>query len=380
MNIEVVAPHDYGCEFSENRESIQIHRFPYFYPFELQRLCYGSGIVKNIKTNPPSILQLPGLCVSEFVYSLLTLRKSKPDIIHAHWTLPQGLIGIFLKKILNIPCVTSIHGSDVYGLRSGIFRALNRTVVQNSDACTANSSATAAIARRVCGSANIRVVPMGVDTDLFSKKPHDVASLKRKFNIQGPVILFVGRLIDWKGTAYLINAMPAVIRLFPAAKALIIGSGPLKDELLILTETLDLRGHVIFIDAVAQEELVSFYSMADVFVLPSIVNEKGETEGLGVVALEAMACGLPVIGSDVGGIPDIIRDEETGLLVRQKDSADLGHQLIRLLTDETLRKKVVGNARNLIETQFSWAFVADRFIEIYRDVLKGHRSAGDLKE
>jgi glycosyltransferase involved in cell wall biosynthesis len=116
--------------------------------------------------------------------------------------------------------------------------------------------------------------------------------------------------------------------------------------------------------------LSHYFLTARLFVLPSIVNEKGETEGLGVVLLEAMACGLPVIGSRVGGIEDIIKDGETGLLARPKDSQDLADQIIRLLSDEKLRKKVVKNAHNLISTKFSWKVVANHFIDIYRDALR----------
>jgi glycosyltransferase involved in cell wall biosynthesis len=137
-----------------------------------------------------------------------------------------------------------------------------------------------------------------------------------------------------------------------------------------LAATLALQEHVIFIDEVPQEELVAFYSMADIFVLPSIVNENGETEGLGVVLLEAMACGLPVIASNVGGIPDIIKDGETGLLVRQKDARSLSDQIIRLLSDDNLRKEVLINGQNLIKAEFSWEIVTDKFIEIYREVLR----------
>jgi glycosyltransferase involved in cell wall biosynthesis len=369
VTIEVVVPHDPGCLFTERWDTIDIHRFPYFYPYQLQRLCYGSGIVKNIKTRLPVISQLPFLLTSEFIYSLAFFKKSKPDIIHAHWTLPQGLIGILAKKFFKIPCVTSIHGSDIFGLNSALFKAFNTIVIRNSDVCTANSRATAKIARKLGINNNIKILPMGVDTDSF-QKTHDIDSLKRKYKLKGPAILFVGRLIDWKGPDYLIKAMPEILLRFPTAKLLIIGSGPLKEKLVSLVEGFTLNEHVIFIDRVPQQELVTFYSTADIFVLPSIINEKSETEGLGVVLLEAMACGLPVIGSDVGGISDIIKNGETGLLVCQKDSKDLGNQIIRLLTDASLRGKVVGNARNLIETQFSWEVVAERFIKVYRDVLK----------
>jgi glycosyltransferase involved in cell wall biosynthesis len=367
VNVEVIVPHDHGCPFTEKWGAIGIHRFPYFYPYQLQRLCYGSGIVKNIKTSLPVILQLPFLLISEFFYSLVFFQNSNPDIIHAHWTLPQGLVGILAKKILKIPCVTSIHGSDIFGLSSALFKAFNTIVIRNSDVCTANSKATAGIARKLGRNDNIKILPMGVDTDNF-QKTHDIDSLKRKYKIKGPAILFVGRLIDWKGTAYLIEAMPEILLRFPTAKALIIGSGPLKENLLSLADSLALQEHVIFIGEVSHQELVPFYSMADIFVLPSIVNEKRETEGLGVVLLEAIACGLPVIGSDVGGIPDIIRNNETGLLCKQKDAQDLSTKIVRLLENRSLQEKFVNNGLQLVKQNFSWEVVADRFIEVYQNV------------
>jgi glycosyltransferase involved in cell wall biosynthesis len=367
VTIEVVAPHDPGCLFSEKWDNIGIHRFPYFYPYQLQKLCYGSGIVKNIKTRLPVISQLPLLLTSEFIYSLAFFKKSKPDIIHVHWTLPQGLIGILAKRILKIPCVTSIHGSDIFGLNSALFKALNTIVIRNSDVCTANSRATARVGRKFCSNDNINLVPMGVDTENFSKTPA-IDSLRRKFKIEGPAILFVGRLIDWKGPDYLIKAMPEILLRYPTAKSLIIGSGPLKAELVSLVDALNLNEHIIFIDEVPQKELVSFYSLADIFVLPSIINEKSETEGLGVVLLEAMACELPVIGSNVGGIPDIVRNNETGLLFKQKDAQELSAKVISLLSDRSLQEKFIKNGYQLVNRHFSWEVIADRFIEIYQNI------------
>lgn len=367
VNIDVIAPHDPGCQFTDHWENIRIHRFPYFYPLRLQRLCYGFGIIKNIQSHRPAILQLPFLCASEFFYSFALLKKIRPDIIHAHWSLPQGLIGIMAKRILNIPCVTSIHGSDMFGLTSPFFKSLNAMVVRNSDACTANSRATAGVARNMSGKDDIIVVPMGVDTHDFTKTDA-VAHLKIKFNIEGPVVLFVGRLIDLKGIVYLIRAIPDILQQFPGLKTLIIGCGPQKDELMRLADAKGIRDHIIFIDEVSQEELVPFYSMADIFVLPSIVNQHGETEGFGVVLLEAMACELPVIASNVGGISDIIRDEDNGLLVRQKDPQAISSAIIRLLSDAHLRKKIVANGFQIVNEKFSWSVISDRFIKIYQEI------------
>ena len=117
-----------------------------------------------------------------------------------------------------------------------------------------------------------------------------------------------------------------------------------------------------------QTELPGLYSAADVFVLPSIVNDRGETEGLGVVLLEAMACGTPVIGSDVGGIPDIVKDEETGLLARQKDPDDLASKILRVFEDQNLRQRMIEKGLAFVRMNFSWRSVADRFLNLYQKV------------
>jgi glycosyltransferase involved in cell wall biosynthesis len=279
--------------------------------------------------------------MAEILSCLRLVNKHGVDIIHAHWSLPQGLTGIICKRISKIPCVTTLHGSDIHGLRYPGLKWLNAKVIKHSDACTANSSETARMAQH--------------------------AGEKR--------ILYAGRLIDLKGVDYLIRALPAVLKKFPETKLVVIGTGPMKDDLINLSTRLSLSDKVIYIDKVPQEKLLEFYTSANLFVLPSIVNEKGETEGLGVVLLEAMACGLPVVGSDVGGIPDIIKDGETGLLARQKEPDSLAEKITRIFSDVPLRRKLVENGYQMVEKNFSWDTISEKFIEIYREVLgrSGHK-------
>ncbi len=377
VEIEVVAPHDFDFKFTESLGKIHINRFPYFYPLKFQQLCYSSGILKNIKKNILAKVQLPLFVVLEIIYTFWIIKKKNIDIIHAHWSLPQGLVGILCKQLFQIPCITTIHGTDVHRFKFSLFKNLNAFVINHSDTCTANSSATSKIAQTVSDAKKIEIVPMGVNTSFF-KKHNKPGSIRDQYGIDGNVILFVGRLIDWKGIDYLINAMPRVIDAVPKTKLFIVGSGPLKSDFLKLSERLNIKKSIIFIDAVVQSKLIDFYSLADIFVLPSIINNKGETEGLGVVLLEAMACGVPVIGTDVGGIPDIIRDGKTGLLARQKDSDDLATKSIRLFSDERLKIKIVENGFNLIERKFTWDVISDRFIRIYHDVLIRRRKPVNL--
>jgi N-acetyl-alpha-D-glucosaminyl L-malate synthase BshA len=369
VDIEIICPHDNGCSFFEDIKGVKIRRFPYFFPLQYQNLAYGSGILKNIKSNICTKIQLPFFIISEIIYALRRLMISKPDLIHAHWSLPQGLTGIICKKVLGVPFITTVHGSDVHGLQYPLLKALNRIVIKNSEICTANSRASAKMVSDIAGRGDTQVVPMGVDTNLFSRsKKVDV--IRKKYKIDGNVLLFVGRLIRVKGVYYLIKAFPKVLKRHPKTKLLIVGSGPEKRRLIQLCVELEIINSVVFINEVLQEDLIPLYSIANILVLPSIIDVTGETEGLGVVLLEAMACGVPVIGSDIGGIKDIIIDGETGLLSKQKNSDSLAEKIIKLLSDEQLRKKVIENGFKLVKEKFTWEAISDRFMNIYMEVIK----------
>ena len=149
-----------------------------------------------------------------------------------------------------------------------------------------------------------------------------------------------------------------------------VGSGPEKRKLMQLSAELEIINRVVFIDEVLQDDLIPLYSMADILALPSVIDVTGETEGLGVVLLEAMACKVPVIGSNVGGIKDIIIDGETGLLAEQKNSDSLAEKIGKLLLDEQLRKKVIENGFKLVKEKFTWEAISDRFMNIYMEVIK----------
>jgi len=369
VNIEIICPHDNGCSFYEEIKGVKIRRFPYFVPFQYQNLAYGSGILKNIKSNIMTTIQIPFFIISEIIYTIRRIMVSKTDLIHAHWSLPQGLTGIICKKVFRVPCITTIHGSDVHGLQYPLLKALNKVVIKNSNICTANSRASAKKVYTITGREDTPVIPMGVDTNLFSRS-EKVGIIKKKYEIDGNVLLFVGRLIRVKGVYYLIKALPEVLKQYPKTKLLIVGSGPEKKRLMQLSTELEIKNRIVFIDEVLQEDLIPLYSMADILILPSIIDVTGETEGLGVVLLEAMACRTPVIGSNVGGIKDIIIDGETGLISEQKNSDSLAEKILQLLSNEQLRKKVIENGFELVKKKFTWEAISDRFMNIYMEVIK----------
>jgi glycosyltransferase involved in cell wall biosynthesis len=374
VKIDVIAPHDCHCPRHESLDDIRIHRFPYFFPLRYQRLCYGAGILKNLRAKPPLFVQLPFFLFSETIFTSIWSRKIKPDLFHSHWIFPQGLTGAFLSRMQAIPHITSIHGSDVHGLNHPAMNYLHSLVVRHSAACTVNSRTTAERAQKFSGEKRTLLIPMGVDIDIFKPIPHGDFLWRGSKKDCGKVILYVGRLIDVKGVEYLVRAFPGVWKRNRDAELLIIGNGPKKKELKNLADKLEIGHRVHFIGGVPHQELPRYYSLASVFVLPSVVTEAGEKEGLGVVLLEAMACGTPVIGTRVGGIPDTIRDGETGLLVKEKDPEDLASKINRVLMDEDLRRGLVKRGKSFVGSNFSWEIVAEEFLGLYTEVLDAVRS------
>lgn len=182
------------------------------------------------------------------------------------------------------------------------------------------------------------------------------------------VILFVGRLIDWKGVNILVSSMKKVRDTVRNARLVIVGDGPERKSLADRVKELGLEDSVTFTGQVSGMELKDYYSRASVFVLPSI-TVNNQTEGLGVVLLEAMASGVPVIGSNTGGIPDIIEDGVNGLLVQPGDPKALADAIIRILSDLALADRFREAGIKTVSERFSWDRIGDQFTMVYQEVL-----------
>lgn len=365
----ILTPHYSGGKRSESWGNVSITRFPYFFPERYEKLAYGYGILYNLQNHPVAILNIPFFLLSEIWNSLRIIRSKKIDLVHTHWFIPQGFIGALLRFFLNIPHVATVHGSDLNTMKENrLLRWLIPFIVRNSDLITVNSrfmksqleSVVPAMADR------IKVIPMGIYPEKFGN-PLDSGIKARKKT--GNTILSVGRLIDLKGTKYLIDAIPKVLSVHSDTVLKIIGDGPERALLEKQARDLGIEKHIVFSGIINPPDLPPYYHSADVFVLPSIVKD-GKTEGLGVVLLEAMASGVPVIGSNVGGIPDIIRDGENGFLVPEKDSATLAKKIIELLSSKDLADKFRTNGLLCVWNNFSWEKISGDFYTVYDQIRK----------
>ena len=366
FDVTVLAPHAPGSKRIEEMDGLTVRRFRYFWPAGLQRLAYG-GMLPNLKRNRWLWAQVPFFLLAEFFAARSIVRRENIDVIHVHWLVPQGVVGALLSKFTGKPLVVTAHGADVYGANGDIKNKLKRWALRRSARVTAVSQDLADAIDRLMGEdVLVEVISMGVDTERF--RPATDPSELRRSSGEGPIILFVGRLAEKKGVRYLLEAMPAVLTEAPDATLVIVGDGPLRAELEAQARALAISDNVRFEGAKRPDDLPAYYHAADVFAGPSIVAEGGDTESFGLVFAEAMACGCPVIASSVGGIGDLVRDNETGLLVPQKNPQALALAVRRVLADDTLHARLRRGGLAHIEGNYTQTAIASRYAQLLEGV------------
>ena len=211
-------------------------------------------------------------------------------------------------------------------------------------------------------------LPPGVDLTRFTPGIKSVELQKKWGIVDAPVIVSIGRLVARKGSDQLIKAMPEVLQQFPKSKLLLVGTGNYQKRLEKLVRNLKVQDSVIFAGRVEHELLPDYYRLGDIFAAPCRSRYGGlEVEGLGIVYLEASACGVPVIAGKSGGAPDAVLDGKTGLLVNGRDHREVGAAVITLLSDQPLRQKMGADGRVWMEQLWSWEGIGARFEEIISD-------------
>jgi glycosyltransferase involved in cell wall biosynthesis len=363
--IHVVAPHYLGAPKFEKMKDINVHRFVYFRPKKLQILAYGNRMPSNIAESKLAKLLIPFYIASLLKKTFTVIKRFRIDVVVAFWAIPQGIVGVISKKITRKPLLTRIFPVELALAKSKykFCQPLLRAVIAESDVVIPNSDYTS---RRLlgldCSPKKVKVIPPGVD---FKKFGQNIVSpeLPQRYGIKkgDKVVLSVGRLVERKGFRYLIRAMRHLQSSSPSVKLLIVGSGPMETHLKSLTTKMKLEDRVTFAGEVTEKELLTCYSRADIFVLPSIVDSKGDTEGLGVVLLEAMATGKPVVATNVGGVPEAVAHKETGLLIQQRNSIALKRAIQTILSNPTLSNALGTNGRKWVRRNFDWPIIAKKF-------------------
>jgi glycosyltransferase involved in cell wall biosynthesis len=369
--IVALVPNFPGGVPQEVMEGVDLHRFNYFYP-RLQHLCYGSGVFTNLRKNPWLWLQVPFFLLMMVLQASRLLRSRKIDLVHAHWIVPQGLVARLLGSWFKVPVVLTAHGGDAFAFQGRVAKRIKKACLKASASCTVNSRYTGTVIQQSDIQCPVDLIPMGVDTDRFSLAEPS-CDIRKALGIEGEMVLFVGRLVEKKGARFLVEAWPAVRRQFPKARLVVVGEGALRPELEARAATLDVASSIRFTGRLSNEILPDYYRSADLFVGPSIIDQAGDTEGLGVVFLEAMAAGTPVVGTAAGGSSDILIHEHTALVVPPGDSSQLAEAIVRLLQDSHLRSRLSETARQQVIQSYSWDQIASSFSSLFLRAIDQHK-------
>src|SRR4030042_1623374 len=361
--VHVVAPHSDRSKTFENMDGIYVHRFRYsLHRFE--NLSKGISISNAIKQNRFNTLLIPLFIISGSLNILFLLIKYHFDIVHNHWLIPFSPQTASLKKIFRFKLIITSHGGDIFGFAKGIIEKLikiiSRYAISRCDYYTVVSSEIKRAAERdfdIKIGDRLKIISMGIPYYQFSRvKPNFERSLF--------TVVFVGRLSEMKGTRYLIEAIGILKRPGIELKCKIIVDGPERKDLEVLAGKKDVANLVKFIGFIAHRDLPEQLNNTSVFVGPSITTKTGYKEGFGLVFIEAMAAGLPVIASRSGGITDIVKHMETGLLVEERDSEQIAKYILELCYNGSLREPLIKKAKALAK-YYSWQKIASQYSELY---------------
>ena len=320
--LEGVREHDAASPF-------RIKRLPVIRPYETpltQRLPSPTRIVSDLAVMLRVLLTLGWLCVRHRARVVCI-----GDLIYGGWLIWPA------RHLFGCRTVVYIHGEELTTASEGRFDRLKTRFLRAADGIIAVSrfAAQASIDVGMVAARKIRIIPNGVDLDLF--RPRSVNTALAARHPGTPILLTVARLVERKGVDAMIKALPAVLRRFPDTHYLVVGQGPERDALLDLRDALGLQAHVTLVGSVTDDQLVDYYALADLFVMPNRRMPNGDNEGFGLVFLEANACGKAVVAGDAGGTRDAVTEGETGILVNGDDIDAVAAGVLRLLADDNGR-------------------------------------------
>ena len=357
--VEVVAPHAPGTAEDERTAGLRIRRFRYG-PDALERVAYTGDLQGRTLLSPWAALAFPGFLVAFGRAVRTAIRRFSPDVVHAHWWMPGG----WFASRGRVPYLITCHGSDVRLLERGdLVRRLALPAFRRAARVTTVSKFLAEDIQRMLPAlqARVQVTPMPVDVSGFLEGA-------RTPKLDPPRLLYAGNLVPSKGVDVLLRAVAELARRGVACELKILGEGPARPELEALAREIGIASRTTWAPFVPQTQMASEYGASTATVLPS----RGHAEGLGLILVEALLAGSAVVGTAAGGIPEVIVHEQTGLIARDGDPADLATQIQRLLTDAPLRERLARQGKEHVLRTYAPQAAIDRFLEIY-DAVANHQ-------
>lgn len=352
----------------------RIITYKYIWPKRFHRLGYSQTLSQGGSFKFETYILAPFLYLFGFIALLRLLQKDKFHIVSAHWILPNGFLIFLVSLLVKVSYTVTLAGSDVYiANKNSLFSIMARLAAENSSAILSDSPQYLKELQKTGATIKERyIIPYPVDTSKINIKRRDLISLRRELLIKSDtvVILAVGRLVQKKGFKYLIQATHLVLKRQKNVLLIIVGDGDLRDQLKSLAKKLKILEYVKFVGNVGRNKIFCYYNLADIFIMPSIVDSQGNIDDRPVALLEAIACGKPVIATNFPGNALSIKDQISGLLISQKNVNAMSNAIIQLIESDELRKSMSMQAKKIAREQFDMVQVGKKYTAIFRSVIK----------
>lgn len=367
----VLTPFDPGIK-TKNRGDYKIVTYKYIFPESLHILGYSRTFKAEKTVAVNTYLIAPFMYLFGFLSLWKLVRRENIDVVNSHWIIPNGFLARLVKIITGVPYTISIPGSDVHmGGKNEIFKQMVGFASRGADYVISDSQHYIDQLNELgFYPEKIELIRYGVNAKNFKPNSKDKKILKSLgLNTIDPVIVCVGRLVEKKGFIYLVRAMPTVLKKLPKAKLVIVGDGYERKQLEEEVKRLKVGKSVVFAGTISYDELSKYYNIADVFVMPSVKDQKGNLDASPVTMMEAMACGVPVVATKFAGSGDLVRKGETGYLVKEKNVKEIASGIINLLTKGT-KKSRKNKVRKIAVDNFSVKSVAKLYTKIFKKITK----------
>ncbi len=343
----------------------EIHFISSSMPFRLNKV-YGNIYYHEVSVNQYSVFQYPPYDLALASKIAEVVKREKLDVLHVHYAIPHAVCAVLARQMVggDVKIVTTLHGTDITVL--GYDPSLSDMIkfgIEQSDVVTAVSNALVKQTYELLDvQKEIRTVYNFVDERVYRKK--NANHLKEEYGIreEEKVMIHVSNFRRVKRVPDVVRAFSLIQKQIPA-KLLLVGDGPEMTIVCRLVKELGLTDYVRFLGK--QENLEELYSISDVKLLLS------EKESFGLVLLEAMACGVPCVGTNIGGIPEVIEDGETGFLCELGNIEEIAEKTLRILNDEKLHAYMAEQALRAVYEKFHSQQIVKQYEDIYFSLVKG---------